>query len=427
MKNKGFFFLIATTLLLSSCSLLLKQAYDEKKNRLDLLPQEASKLYCGVKESYIEMIGPDKKNQDRFLEFIKKSNMKWTTAEKFVLWSLLHFNLRPDKVSPLSQVQLFGINGRRINYLAYSGDQVPLIHALNDLLIRTKSKNDITKLGIFIEKNAKFPQLVDQELEEFFESNKDAIWTQSELRETLFKDNQILKAGESLPSFKNSLLGVPAPKSAGSYIAKDLTDYKSFCNFEPEDYKKNPSKTIQLPNEIPSPLIIGLKEGNEIYLASIEQYLSGNDIKKNSTPYLKMKQTPLKSLSPFCLIALNEDKLLLLASKVREAKQLLLPYEKSLPVEIKGKNDIPTFLNKTRKIKLYHPTRMIFEASSERLAQGQDGELEKLLKEDIPVYQAPLLGELDALLISENFSFSGFIRDKRYPTRVSCDSQEKKL
>lgn len=421
--NSLFKRLSAFTLLLvcTSCSLLLKQAYDEDKNRIKLLPQETPPLYCEYKKSSIELFGPAQKNQRNFLHFLKKGKETFTPSERFALWVLLHTKLRPDKVSVYSQARLFEYQQKILTYREYKTEKTPLLNALGDFLARNSSKWTVSKLATYLEKNYNFPLLVDEGLENFLEKNKDLLWAKNELRDPLFKDNQILKAGESLPAFQAGPL--VAEKKTPLPDVKEILSGRSsyFCDFDPSIYKDQPRQVIPIPEKLETPLTLGLTQGDQSFFIAVDQNF---EIKEKDAlytdPYFKLPLGLPKRLASFCAFNLERGNLLFVAYNERDPGQLLTNLIRQIGQKLATKDEVAQILSTPRRLVLHHPTRIILEADAERLSQKRDHELEELFKGNYPIYQSKGLGQIDALLIGTQMGQNGFIKDKRSQYSISC-------
>ncbi len=411
------------TLLLActSCSLLLKQAYDEDKNRIKLLPQETPLLYCDNKRNSIELFGPAQKNQRNFINFIKKGKEAFTPSERFTLWVLLHTELRPDKVSIYSQARLFEYQQKALTYREYKTEKTPLLNTLGDLLSRNNSKWTISKLTSYLEKNYNFPLLVDEGLESFLEKNKDLLWSKKELRDPLFKDNQILKAGESLPAFKANLF-ISEKKNVLPDVKEVLSERGPyFCDFDPSLYKNQPHKVISIPEKTETPLTLGLSQGERSFFIAIDQNFEIKETEALYTdPYFKLPLGLPKRLASFCAFNLEKGNLLFAAYNERDPGQLLTNLIRQISPKISTKDEVAQILSTHRRLVLHHPTRIILEADAERLSKKRDHELETLLKGNYPIYQSKSLGQIDALLIGTQTKQNGFIKDKRSQYSISC-------
>lgn len=408
-----------------SCSLLLKQAYDEDKNRIQLLPQAPTPSYCENKAPSLELAGPSTLNQKKFLEFLKKNPSSWTPQEKFSLWVLLHLNLRPDKVSSGATIRLFEYQGGQLSYREFKTGSQALLDGLNDFLTRSGSKQTSIKLAQFLEKNASFSLSVDEELETFLEKNKEALWRDQDLRDSFFKDNQPLKAGESLVAYK-ALFSKLLEKISPLPDIKENLSSKSpyFCDFDPKKYEGQPEKMIPLPEYAESPLLLGLSSGNQAFVALIDQQIEFKETETRKGNLFKAQISTPAYTTPFCAFPLEKGQLLVLARKERDPAQFLLPIIAKMNPKIEGKDQVAQLLAEKRKMVLHHPTRIILEATAERLSQKRDRELEGLLKGKYPIYQAQTLGQLDALLMGTPKLQNGFISDKRNLPSLTCTAND---
>lgn len=421
LMNKAFL-LAAILTLTSSCSLLLKQAYDEDRNRIDLLPQTPPKLYCEAQEASSELVGPSLKNQETFWQFLRTVEVeKLDSAERFTLWVLLNFDLRPDKVSPFAGVRLFESNGDNLEYREFRQGGTPLLFALNDLLKRQGSKQSPLKLAQFMGKNYQRPLFVDEELEVFLENNKKILWETSEFRDLYFKDNQTLKTGETLPRYK--IFTQTSTQTLTSNQHEILSQKKSFfCDHDSGIYEGLPQKTITIPEVFPKPLVLGFKQGRKSYLIVVEQELKFGQIKNG--PFHTQATVPEK-LAPFCYFPLPHGQLLLTAYGERDPGQFLSGLSKKITHSLSQKDEIAKILSTPRQLILFHPTRILLEADNNRLSQSKDKDLEKLFSGSYPIFQATKLAQVNALFLDPSMKESGFVTDKRLETTISCQDKRR--
>lgn len=405
----------------SSCSILLKQAYEEDKNRIKLLPQEAPNLYCENKKSNFELFGPYQKNQRNFIDFLKRSKETFLPVERFTLWAILHTELRPDKVSIRSQVRLFEYQQKTLTFREFKTEETPFTNALSNLLERYHSKWSVSKLTEYLQKNYNFPLLVDDELEAFLEKNKDLLWSKKDLRDLLFKDNQIIKAGESLPVFKGKSIGVDKKNTLSD--SREILSEKSsyFCDFDPAFYKDQPHKVIPVPEKAETPLVLGLIQGDQNFTITIDQNF---EIKEKETlfvePYFKLPIGSPTRAPSFCSFNFEKGHALFISYKERDPGQLLTDVMAQMNKKFNSKKEVTQILSSFRQMVLHHPTRIILEADADRLSQKKDNELDSLFKGAYPVYQSKALGQIDTILMGMPNAQNGFIKDKRSQYNISC-------
>lgn len=408
-------FLLVFLFLNSSCSLLLKEAYDENNNRINLLPQPKTRVYCKAQESKVELLGPDKKNGEEFLKFLK-SNEKMPEAEIFTLWILLHLNLRPEKVSLPSHVKFFESQFQNIEFREFNSGQTPLLFALNDLLKRHHSKQTVEKLDQFLKKNYRHHLYVDDDFEKFLETKKEVLWSFKELRDSLFKDNQPLKAGETLSFIKTAFN--PSSKGDPIALAQNLSSQKSFfCDHDQSLYSGPHEKIMTTDENVPKPLLLGLKISDHLFFMIIDQELKIGT--ENSGLFHANGIAPTKN-TPFCFFPLEKSQLILTASHIRDPEQILKLISHKIDKNFSTKEEIALLLSYPRQLTLTHPTRILIEADNTRLSQSKDKDLENLFKGQYPIYQANQLGLVNAIFIENTQKESGIVTDKRFRQTINC-------
>ncbi|MEX0799564.1 MAG: hypothetical protein WD025_08965 [Bacteriovoracaceae bacterium] len=413
-------------LIAASCALFVNR-FDQNRLTQDISSYKASgkKLYC--EESSFELVNSSKAIQDAFQKFLIQAGSRTPLShvDKSVLWSLVQMNLRPDQASPTSKLQIFLKNGQETEYYHFYSKQKgawPYLRGLETLLRDYKSKNTLLKLARHVDNLFPSQFFVVKNFEAFLEDNKEKIDANSALKRYYMRADETLKENEKIGKLKLAPLVshyLRKKKHLNYEHGKTLFSYKGSrgltarCNYDMRLY----SNSIYLIHKdfIKSHLF-GMSSKDGSFLASAAQNLEKFEPVDNSLFFKGDSQTRSAAFCSFDYSKEELKSLWLVSSESRDPGQHIYHLMEYGLQSANSATDISDLIGFSRHLFLEDPTRLVFESN-----RSSKEQLERLLKLNIPVYNARQLGNIWAMF--ENKNTKGFVIDERTDGAVSCSKR----
>ena len=410
-----------TLILLTSCSAFINQL--DK----DLLSQE-KELYYGnskrvtcEKKSKIEIMNSNEKSQEVFSEALKTKLRPYSFSfiEKLVVWSLYQFNLRPDLHSPSSKFQVI-VNylGKDNYYHFYSKDNeaYPAMYGLSYLLEKYPSRYSLITLAKIVDDNFKSTYTVSKDFEKFLNLKATLLGQTSPFKNRFFRGDETLKENEYINA--QNLVSVvklfERTKSKKSYqVSEKLFEYKSnnitsYCNYDMSMYNNS---IYLIHKDFIKSHLYGFKESNSYFIASSSQDF--NEIKSiNGTHFIQGRS--LSRSAAFCKFDFKAgQEIWLTSTKSRDPGQHLYHLVEYGIDGVKSLKELEQIMRFSRHLFLENPHRLIIESK-----RSSEAQLNRILKIDIPIYNAQSLGKIWGHFKSK--SDNGFIIDDRESGHLLC-------
>ena len=413
-------------LILQSCAYFVN-TFDENRLAQDIIAYRPGekKLFCEENAS-VQLVNSDKVIQEVFEAFItqveKGARLKF--VDKAVLWSMVQMNMRPDQVSPTSKLQILIKSGKEFDYLHFfskDDEAFPYLAGLEDLLKRYKSRHSLLTLANFVD--AYFPNqfTVSEDFEKFLEEQKSSIAANPTFKKYYMRADETLKENERIYKYKLANL-VRLHKSKGKGVKHELaqslftykspsTDLAAHCNYDMRLYS---SSVYLIHKDFIRSHLFGLKAGgNNLFLASASQRLENIEPVGQSPFFKGASQTRSAAFCAFEFPRKTDKSLWMVSSDSRDPGQHIYHL---MEYGLNAQNttqDISALIGFSRHLFLEDPTRLVFESNRSTKEQ-----LERLLKLNLPVYNARSLGNVWAMLEEKNHS--NFIIDDRTDGEITC-------
>ena len=407
--------------ILSSCSAFINQL-DE-----NILTQEKEFYYGNKKQltcenkSKLEIINSNINSQKVFANALKGplKAYKFTFIEKLVLWSFYQFNLRPDIHSPSAKLQIivnYGNDDKYFHFFSKEIDAYPTLYGLEYLLNTYKSRYSLITIAKIVDDFFKNTYTVSKGFETFLNKNSQALITKSPFRSRFFRGDETLKENENI--VPESLLKIVKlynrTKNKKTYqVSTKLFEYESNnlvsrCNYDMTMYNNS---IYLIHKDFIKSHLFGLKDRNSYFLASSSQDFSAIE-SIAGTHFIKGRS--LSRSAAFCKFDFKAGQEIWLSStKSRDPGQHLYHLIEYGINGVESMKELEQIMRFSRHLFLENPHRLIIE--SKRSSKEQ---LNRILKIDIPIYNATSLGKIWGHFSSK--SNQGFIIDDRESGNILC-------
>jgi hypothetical protein len=393
----------------------------------DIKPKSnIEKTTCDIVQKNI-LINDNRLSQKAFNKFIKKISQQRTYQfiDYVVMWSLLQMNLRPDSATPFSKAQfILNIKGTEYYYNTYTENNKghPYIYLLDLLLKKHGSNYSLLQLAKFMDQEFSSRLVVSKDLDYFLEKHKNEIVRNKVLKRFYIRGDDVLKENERLPKLQFRPLVQKYLKSKNRYKYKKSNylftydksaSFTPQCNFDMDLYKN--SIFLIHKEEIKSH-IFGMKQKRNAFLAVTDARIN-NIVPINST--LLFQGSPNTRSAALCTFKnkfKKSNSIWLISSNSRDPGQHLFHLMEYGLTNISSANELDKMLRFSRHLFLKDPTRLILE--SRRSTKGQ---LQELLKLNIPIYNSKRLGQIWGYYASS--SGGSFVLDDRQEGHLECTSQ----
>lgn len=434
-RFKVYFILCIAILLAQSCAYFVN-TFDQ--NRLSqeaiVYKKESKKLFCS-KESSLELVNSSNNSQKAFEKLLEQlaSRTSLKSIDKIVLWSLAQMNLRPDLASPTSKLQIFvNINGnyRYFHYYSKSPDSFPYLAGLEDLLKRFKSKHSLYQLASYIDQYYPNIFLVSANFEKFLQERKAELAANPVLKKRYMRADETLRENEKI--YKQSLRNLVSMYRAQSRgkksspisfeVTNSLFSYDSpissltaNCNY---DMKLYSNSVYLIHRDFIKSHLFGMRFRGASFLAASGQRL--DDIKPIANTIF-FKGNSLTRSAAFCAFDFPKSpksSLWMVSSESRDPGQHIYHLMEYGLDKLQSASDLSGLISHSRHLFLEDPTRLIFESS-----RSSNEQLDRLLKLNLPIYNARKLGNVWGMLEQSSkgeSASSGFVIDDRGDGKISC-------
>ncbi|PIK15827.1 hypothetical protein [Halobacteriovorax sp. JY17] len=412
-KFSGLFIILP---LLTSCGLFIKldQPDEEivfKKNLQDRI--------CHLKNDELTLATSTSGDQNLFEERIviaaKKHRLQ--PIDVFVIWSLVQMYIRPDKVSPGSNLQFIDSNSKKPFYSSYNlninKDPNLFLNSLKDLLKKYKSKRSLKYLARVTDDLSPYQTSVDKELATLLTNNKGALSSNKLLETYFFKGDQVLRPGEGLRTFKIWPIVSQAAYKNNSFN----THLFSFtigkgrvanCNFDMRIYQN-------------AVYLIDKNAGNDSHSYSIsykgETFLGISsqrpNLEKNYSTTYTFPPKDLGTQKAVCFIKTPNSNFTMISTKGRDSGQHLFNMIEYNIAGASTVDEVLAMLEFPRYLFLLNPERMVYESDRSTTLQTQT-----FLNTSFPIYHKSNLGNV--WIHYKNKKESSLLIDDRVPNYKSC-------
>lgn len=416
---QGRIFLLFACVYLSSCSYFVRQIDQSITPSQEHEDINIHQNYCSNKNLTFQLISKDKSTQTSYFEFLKKfKNSNLNFIDKTIFWSLIQIKARPDLSSPMARFQFYLINNKN-HYHDYHGlkgtsESYPFFVGLDKLLKKYPSKsNNLSWYGQMLDKYFDKSIFVSEDFANNIFKLKNLIYQDQSLKRYYFRGQDILKAGERVPSFSLETLIKKTPLvTSVNHIDKLFTYSKTpkkevLCNY---DYTLYDSSIFLIDKTVAKSNIFGLKENDQFFIAST----SLKSIKPKSFKGMPLFESDsLIRSAAFCSIKNSYGQFALFANQSRDPGQHLHHLFRYGLTNISSLASLSGLITHARHLLLSDPLRIVIE--SER---SQSAQIRELLKLNIPAYNASRLGNIWGLVSTQKEK--GFVIDDRYPGAYTC-------
>lgn len=389
---------LALLILLSSCSAFIDRL---DKNLLNSKQEKyfgnVKEVTCKEKKAPVQLMNSNQKSQEIFLNTLNDSlkNYKFTFVEKLVVWTLFQFNLRPDIQSPSSKLQTVVYYKNKDNYYHfYSKDpnSYASLFGLDYLLKKYPSRFSLLTLGKIVDEKFKNSYLVSKDFENFLIKNQEQLYLKSPFKERFFRGDETLKENENI--FAQKLVPLiklyMKSKSKLKYqVSQKLFEYKtpqltSYCNYDMNMYNNS---IYLIHKDFINSHLFGMKLNNQYFLASSSQDFSGLE-SIAGTHFIKGRS--LSRSAAFCQFNFQKgQKIWLSSTKSRDPGQHLYHLIEYGIDGVKNISELEQIMRFSRHLFLENPHRLIIESK-----RSSEQQLDRILKIDIPIYNAQSLGKV---------------------------------
>lgn len=244
-----FFYFLCSLFILSGCTLFFGERNEDIFTTNNITPTKVPEaLYCPKKQS-ITVLSETKSAGQDFIKFIKKveSNHSLSFIDKTILWTLIQFNLRPDKSSPQAKLQiLLTINGKESFYNGQVSNKGPAtFYTLKRLLKKYNSRYSLQSLASFIDKYYLNSFYVSNTFENFLQIHKDSIAQNPVLKKIYMRGDETLRENERIPKLNYTSLFKNVKRNKNFKLISKLfkinqnTLLETKCNFDINVYEKS--------------------------------------------------------------------------------------------------------------------------------------------------------------------------------------------
>lgn len=418
--------LLITLSLAQSCAFFVN-TFDQNRLAHDLITYRPGdkKLYCEKSQDQFQLVNSNKEIQESFRKFLllarRETPLKY--VDKAALWALIQMNLRPDLASPTSKLQALIKTGKNFDYLHYYSKRdgaFPYLMGLEDILKRYNSRHSLLALANLADKLFPDVYTVGPNFEAFLEENKEKIARNPFFKRTYMRADETLKENEKIQRAKIAPLVkvyLKNKKSSSYETSQSLFTYKgqvnaitANCNYDMRLY----SNSIYLIHKdfIKSHLF-GYKSEEGSFLASASQRLDSLEPVGQSIFFKGASQTRSPAFCAFDFPGSQNKDLWMVSSESRDPGQHIYHLMEYGLDEARGLKGISELIGFSRHLFLEDPTRLVFESN-----RSSEDQLERLLKLNLPVYNARKLGNIWAM--HDGGADSGFVIDDRTDGEITC-------
>ncbi|MFZ4714831.1 MAG: hypothetical protein ACOYL6_14025 [Bacteriovoracaceae bacterium] len=409
-------FILPFLLIFSSCGSFIKRI-DEQQNNFVTIPQ-VEKTYCAPTNHKLILMNSEPTSQAEFERMIKDRG--YSPVEQFVLWSLVQMAGRPDVNSPESQFEVFVDGPKSTRYFRFTLEQYkyPMIEGLAVILKSYSAKRTLRELIQRMESD--FPSLavIDNDLEIFINKYEEAIKLNPALKEVFMRAGETLKAGEKFKrnSYLKLLPLIPKTEENATSIpllANEQSKVPLTCNFSLQSYDES---LYSVQEKINPNYTFGLSNDTFTFMASTS--LAFKTV-ETLPGLIWLKADPDSHHGRFDVAAclyedpINKKKMALLSTDSRDPGQHLYHLFQYDMGKIKSAQEMDSLLKFSRHLFLTDPLRLIYESH-----RGTEKQLTELLKLNIPIYNANLLGHITIFLHTPEEKT--FILDNRHKASLTC-------
>lgn len=385
---------------------------------------EVSQLYtCQNQNSREKYLSENQLTVESFEELINNlhnRNVKLSSADRFVLWTLAQVYYRPDQASPSAHVTAIIKKKNSVKILETQSSedsdeisQAPLFVFLDSFLVQEKSKFSLRELITLFDRYFTLQIKVEEQLSEFLAQYKSILKEKKEKFSKYFRGTEIISTNEQLT--RSNLLPSYLSTRRHNKTTLQQTDLKNikeptYCNFQIQNYNKGQH---YIESQMIESYTFGIK--NKDFIILVNTHIKGHFKKTWSEDNLLFFNTLKANPTPYCQFFKNNNSFFLISTKGKDPAQIisnLYQYEITKTTSLKQLHQILGF---SRHMVLINPLRIIYESK-----RGNDAQLDKLNSFRIPIYHAKSIGNVQGLFqFSEREPY--FILDDRSDIRVHCE------
>jgi hypothetical protein len=407
--------------LLGGCSYFVGSIDTElvnKKNYLKNIPEIPT--YCKqITRPKRQLISTNVSAQIFFQDFIEK-NAQYDFIDQFALWSLLQLAVRPDQSSPSSRLQLLLQLKSQSHYFDFFSEnpenQFPLLYGIEWVL---KKFNKKTKLEFYANIiDTQFPNKfkVEKNLELFLIANKERIKDDQILGPFYIRGAEVLKENEKVPKinflelikfFRTQVNNQKIIVNTSLTSFKIEQEQRGSCNY---DFNLYNNSIFLIDRGIPDSNLFGLASNNDAFMAATSQKVES--IKSIAHFPLYSGDSKVRS-SAVCIIENQNNLIWAISNFSRDPGQHLFHLIRYGLARSRSASEVDHLIRHSRHLFLSDPVRLIIESNRSRSDQ-----IENLLKLNLPIYNADILGNIWAY--TQFNSSSQFIIDDRNQGSYFC-------
>lgn len=406
----------------TSCAFFVNR-FDDNRLSQDILKfkGEDKPLYCEKKNS-LQLVNSSRPTQEAFVAFLSKvsKEKRISFVDQAVLWSLIQMNLRPDLASPTSKLQLFIKNNGSMDYFHFYSKEkgaTPYLSGLDALLKKYKSKNSLLSLATLVDKHYPNVFLTGKNFEQFLKARKAEIASVPSFKNYYMRADETLQENEKIYKYPLApLVKRHSDKSVESSLetSSSLFTYetptksmKAHCNY---DMKLYSNSVYLIHKDFIKSHLFGIQKGGDSFLASATQRLEKLAPFGRSPFFEGSSQTRSAALCAFEKTRNKSFALWTASSYSRDPGQHIFHMIEQGIDETQGLPDISKVNSFARHLFLEDPTRLVFESN-----RSSKEQLERLLKLNLPIYNARKLGHVTSYLDG-----AGFVIDERRDGEITC-------
>ena len=409
-------------LFLCSCTAVLKRLDVESQVPRQAPPIIEENTYCPRPATRTpQLVGSNPTAQYAFTDFLRSvEDQRFDFREKAVLWSLLQVNIRPDLASPTARFQFFLREKKTTQYRDFASleneqGSFPFFEGLSYLLKNHPRKRSLGWYAALLDEKFKAELVAGKTLEHRLREMSETIAGQEDLRRHFFRGDEILRESERLSRVRFSkLVSQWQSQRKPGTINEALFSYRRTptldvrCNY---DFSLYDNSIFLIDKEENAGHLFGLTHGDDSLMAVVAQKtpeprsLFGEPVLAGSA---KVRS------SAFCLIKSKENEVWVAANQSRDPGQHVYHLFRYGLTRAEKPIDILRLLRHARHMFLSDPLRLVIES-----ARGRDEQVQELLKLNVPIYNAPAIGNIWSWA---NFAHEGgrFYIDDRNPGALFC-------
>jgi hypothetical protein len=351
---------------------------------------------------------------------ITRTEQSFDLLDHLALWGLTQFRIRPDQSTPTARLQVVFLYQNQTYYFDFfsenNQDQYPYLFGIEWILKKFGKKKKLEDYARILTSSFQQKIKIGKDFETFLFKNKNKIRQDTTLAPYFFRGSEVLKEDESAPSLDyNEIVKIyrKVEKDQKITINNSLFPFnteiggKGECNY---DFNLYNNSIFLIDKIIPMSNLFGFSSKNETFLATSSQNLT-NIASFKGLP-LFQGSSKVRS-SAVCIIQKPDNQIWTFSNQSRDPGQHLFHMIRYGLAETNSTQELDKLLRHSRHLFLSDPMRLIIE--SQRSTSGQ---IENLLKLNIPIYSAERLGNIWSF---SNFNqINRFIIDDRNPGAFSC-------